>query len=472
MTVPQRGSKFDMRLNPVYQVDWTNQASGKVIAASKRRLRFRFGFSDADAVKAGCTGPACRGEEHDVVLVWSLTSGKRLVTADDKEIHFSLGNVTDSMFETSWTMAGGHAIKIVAYAIPPLFYTPGYRQFDLLIDGCSFFDMPRIFELGIKNNEIRSIVQSPENSDQSYSLASSVKRYLAEPPTPEEHRVSRRNHVLDTTPDVVDLLSLEFELSPPCSLLESPTTSQQGRTGVSAPTVSALSNEPHTYYSPAPKQQHQHEPIAATVSPASPPRYYQQAQQAYYQQPQQTYYHPQQNYYQYPPQTPTCATSNAPAMNTPPPMTPFTVESLSSVLSIKGGQEERDAPPVSPMDGTVRSLVNLEDTAAPAPACTIETPELRKFQQFKVARQPAPVRSQPLPPVSPDWTLGLTSRMGEIQHHHHHATATPKLLQQQQQQSAKEIMRTHAFDPTATQAAGMMVPSYHRGAPQGYYCQQ
>jgi len=141
-------SKFDIRVNPVYQIDFQEACSGKRVSISKRRIRWRFGFSNADAIRQGLVGTDCRGEEHEIVLVWSLTSGKRHVLADGQEVHFSQGKITEVTFETSWTMAGGHLLQIVAHAAPPLFYTPGFRQFDFLLDGCSYFDMPKIFELG------------------------------------------------------------------------------------------------------------------------------------------------------------------------------------------------------------------------------------------------------------------------------------------------------------------------------------
>ena len=39
----------------------------------------RFGFSNKEALDSGETGTACRGEEHDVTLIWSVASGKRIV---------------------------------------------------------------------------------------------------------------------------------------------------------------------------------------------------------------------------------------------------------------------------------------------------------------------------------------------------------------------------------------------------------
>jgi len=133
---------------PCYQIDFTAVASGKMVATTKRRIRWRFGFPNSAALDAGETGIACRGEEHDVTIVWSIASGKRMILADGHEVHYSTNRGGEIDF--SWTMKGNHILKVTAHAAPPLTATPGFRQYDLHIDGQSFFTMPKVFELGIK----------------------------------------------------------------------------------------------------------------------------------------------------------------------------------------------------------------------------------------------------------------------------------------------------------------------------------
>mmetsp|Transcript_15354 Transcript_15354/g.22667 ORF Transcript_15354/g.22667 Transcript_15354/m.22667 type:complete len:662 (-) Transcript_15354:223-2208(-) len=131
----------------VYQIDFTAVASGKRIASTKRRVRWRFGFANPEALANGQTGTACRGEEHDITLVWSITSGKRLVLADGQEVHYSSSRT--GKLDFSWTMRGNHVLKIVAHASPPLSATPGFRQYDFFVDGQSFFNFPKVFRLGL-----------------------------------------------------------------------------------------------------------------------------------------------------------------------------------------------------------------------------------------------------------------------------------------------------------------------------------
>lgn len=116
----------------------------------------RFGFANPEALAAGETGTACRGEEHDVTLVWSITSGKRLILADGQEVHYS--NSRSGVFDHTWTMRGNHVLKVVAHASPPLSPTPGFRQYDFYVDGQTFFSFPKVYRLGLAPNDPRNAV--------------------------------------------------------------------------------------------------------------------------------------------------------------------------------------------------------------------------------------------------------------------------------------------------------------------------
>lgn len=89
-----------------------------------------------------------------MTFVWSITSGKCLVLQDGKEIHFSTSRA--SIFDYSWTMKGNHILKIVAHAAPPLSQTPNFRQYDLFVNGQSFFTFPKVFRLGLAPGQIAS----------------------------------------------------------------------------------------------------------------------------------------------------------------------------------------------------------------------------------------------------------------------------------------------------------------------------
>lgn len=176
------GADFATRF-PVYQIDFQAVAAGKTIASTKRKIRWRFGFPNKQALAAGRTGIDCRGEEHDVVVIWSITSGKRQVYMDGTEIHFSTSRA--GTFQYSWSAKGNHVIKILAHASAPLngiSATPGFRQYDMHIDGQSFFIMPKAYEIGISGG--RS--QQQQNSNGGYHSSPSRSSAMGSPRNRDE----------------------------------------------------------------------------------------------------------------------------------------------------------------------------------------------------------------------------------------------------------------------------------------------
>ena len=126
--------------------------------SSKRR----FGYANQQAIDNGMTGTDCRGEEHEVCIVWSITSGKRQISMDGREVHYSTNRA--GMLDFSWQTKGNHVIKVLCHAAPPMSVEPGFRQYDLSIDGQSFFTMPKVFQVGIKgSNNIPGRAQYSSN---------------------------------------------------------------------------------------------------------------------------------------------------------------------------------------------------------------------------------------------------------------------------------------------------------------------
>jgi len=179
MTTTQYDSpEYDMQSsNLAYQVDYKNVASGKILSATKRRVSWRFGFSNGESMKEGLTASDCRGLEHEVTLTWSKASGKREVKADGQEVHFSIGKLSDVRCEASWQMRGGHLLKMVAYAAPPVL-NQGVesRQYDLLIDEISFFDLPQIHNLGTITMQTTSQSNLPFDGLENHSTRSFSKK--------------------------------------------------------------------------------------------------------------------------------------------------------------------------------------------------------------------------------------------------------------------------------------------------------
>lgn len=138
-----------MSLCTPYQVDYSHVVAGKHFQSTKRRVRFVFGFASEAALRGGLKGSECRGDEHEVVLVWSCTSGKQLVLLDGEEI---LRNVQRNIlgrnlkFEHAFSL-GKHVLILTGEVSLLPFMDPG-QKFDLKLNGISFFRLEKIYELG------------------------------------------------------------------------------------------------------------------------------------------------------------------------------------------------------------------------------------------------------------------------------------------------------------------------------------
>lgn len=470
-----------MARNPPYQIDCSFGASGKKVAATKRRIRFRFGFSNAEALQEGATGTNCRGEEHEVTLTWSLTSGKRIVTADGVEVHFSKGQRAETKFETSWTMNGQHTIKLIAHAAPPLRPVPGFKQFDLQLDGLSYFNMPKIYELGIKTNQMvpatnsRSFAEPPSYNN--YSLPEYERQpeygerqqYYENDRRFNERPVAKEPEQLQSSPTTVtdppvstpapqDLVSETAPVQGVDDLIATslytaspPTTTNDEFTPVEPfeqPRSSAVvHNEILSAYGPPPANSEllaltngeTAYPYSPTAAPsyASPPTY--GAPPPQYTPAPQYNNAPTTPQYSPTPQYTDAHVEAAPPAVVTPPQAP---QQLTMTQLMDAPVEEE---PVDEMDRALKNLVNIDDLATETTA-----PEQKQVEE-KRAENKNKGKSKPLPPTTPSWHLGMKPALSDIK-----ANAPAR------EAPSKEIMRTHAFDPRAAQA-GMMVIY---GAPQ------
>ena len=145
VTMNHQQIRYDLRRNPPYQINFRSKRAGKHITASKRRITFQFGFSSAKAIASGQSEVNCRGEEHEVVLIWSHISGKRELYMDGRPIHMSKGPRGNTKFQFTWGI-GPHVLKIVANFKDQA--KNFERQFDLFLDGITFFRFYKIYQLG------------------------------------------------------------------------------------------------------------------------------------------------------------------------------------------------------------------------------------------------------------------------------------------------------------------------------------
>lgn len=182
------------RVFPIpYQVDFTVESKGRHFDFSKRKLIWKFGFAhppavfphlfDAEENFIGDTsensgsiipypanpkkGVECRGREHEIILSWSLLTGKAHLYVNSREIYRhqpikdEIFNPFGASFHRGFDLPesefnGAHRIDIRCYARTPLgaknmvVDSNGgkFRQYDLSVDGLSYFSMPAMFELG------------------------------------------------------------------------------------------------------------------------------------------------------------------------------------------------------------------------------------------------------------------------------------------------------------------------------------
>ena len=107
-------------------------------------------------------------------MVWSVTSGKRLILADGQEVHYS--NSRSAVIDFSWTMRGNHVLKVIAHATAPMSADPGFRQYDFFVDGRSFFTFPKVYRLGLSGSRTVSPREGGQRSSSGNRMAESSSR--------------------------------------------------------------------------------------------------------------------------------------------------------------------------------------------------------------------------------------------------------------------------------------------------------
>ncbi len=176
-----------------YQIDFTVESKGRHLDSTKRKITWKFGFAhppsvfphlfDKDENYIGENnngtpsnddaphkkGAECRGREHEIILVWSILTNKAHIYVNSQEI-FRLDsphedyinlNPFSGSFRRGFNLPnakynGKHRIDIRCYARTPIGAKNmivddaggKFRQYELTVDGQSFFSFPALYELG------------------------------------------------------------------------------------------------------------------------------------------------------------------------------------------------------------------------------------------------------------------------------------------------------------------------------------
>ena len=312
----------------------------------------------------------CRGYEHETTLTWSITSGKRLIIDDSKEVHYSIGRRAEGKFQHSWTGSNNHVFTIVAYASPPLSARPGFKQFELFIDGMSFDSLPRIFELGTTNVNSRNRVSSARDFRSVPSPSYSEHRSDRESPrqSPSSHygremqwaqavhaieSERNMNHQERTSAAVVGAVDTTDNVQPVQDLLSSPTVSLLDMENPS-PIMSSTSTDSGSFWD------HQ-QPDPYSCSPNQPPSY-----EAVWSSIMDAY-DTNNNPADIPITTTVTTTEHSTTM---PVMSSLQINTSSSSNDYPSKHQfdqssSMDSPrDISDMDGVLKNLVNLDDISS------------------------------------------------------------------------------------------------------------
>jgi len=131
--------KAEKRPSP-YQVKFTCRHTGRYISSTKRKLTWHFGFL------VDFSNGTDREQDHEIELVWSIKSGKTVLFWNGQDIThlFPIPRGTSrappSLVEFTWHSSTGENFEIIARISPP----ENKPQYDLLIDGVSFFKLPSL----------------------------------------------------------------------------------------------------------------------------------------------------------------------------------------------------------------------------------------------------------------------------------------------------------------------------------------
>lgn len=71
-----------------------------------------------------------------------------MIMSNGKQIYVGMNKT--SVFEHRWTDSRGNDIRMVSHATAPLSSTSKSRQYDLFVNGKSFFELPKAYEIGLR----------------------------------------------------------------------------------------------------------------------------------------------------------------------------------------------------------------------------------------------------------------------------------------------------------------------------------
>jgi len=209
-----------------YQIDHQVTSKGKTFGVSKKKITFKFGFANGDALSDGMVGANCRGSEHEIVFVWSLNSGKRQILVDGKEVHYSEsganGWTSDRTFQHVFSLRtpgyGTCRCHLISLSPQQMQQVHSNRPFDLRVNGVSYFNFCKIFQLGTPSQMHQHQISAnaggpdaPRHDPEVDPYASPEERRLIAQAKLESLRDFRNNKAAAPAPVSSDLASTREE---------------------------------------------------------------------------------------------------------------------------------------------------------------------------------------------------------------------------------------------------------------------
>lgn len=147
-----------------------------------------FGFVNPHAVRAGKEGGECRGEEHEIVLIWSVNSGKTRVYWNGGDIsgYFTKVKRYEQVL-LRWESRSGAKFNLVANSTLP----ESGPQYTIFVDKQRFDTFPHLSELrgfsaNIDNDEnelgsLRPETEEPQEGSMYFELPPELKEPVQDP---------------------------------------------------------------------------------------------------------------------------------------------------------------------------------------------------------------------------------------------------------------------------------------------------
>lgn len=151
-----------------YRLHFSCENIGKYVGSTKRRIKWCFGFTNLHTGE-GRGGIECRGEEHEVELVWSVVSDKVKIVWNKRNISdFFPEERVAGKVDVSWESRSGEKYRIFAHESPVR--SP---QYDFFIDGVSIFSLQHVSELSATTIIVDNLADCEVLSETSMDSASS-----------------------------------------------------------------------------------------------------------------------------------------------------------------------------------------------------------------------------------------------------------------------------------------------------------